>query len=188
MTFRPLIVVASVVLAIVAGVWAGDATSPSPDRSAAPALHALDVARVKARAQLYSATTIDGQHAAARELARVHRGAARTLPAQRAALETAARAYDRLAQAPPAAFAAAAARTDRAEAALAADLRRPAPDRDGPAVPPALPLLLLGVVAAIVAVATRRRTPPPRPPPATEPDAPPPQPRRLAWDTPPPGI
>jgi hypothetical protein len=188
---RPLIVAGSVVVAIVAGIWAGDAASPAPQRRAdAPALAHFDAARDQARAGLSAATTPEDQGSAARDLAAVYRHAAPTLPDQQAPLHDAAGAYDALAAASATTeYATAARRALEADSALAVALRRPPGDPAEPLIPPVLPLVLLVAAATGAAVSSRRRkATPPRPGPQLHipprpPDADPPH-----WDTPPPEL
>lgn len=193
---HPLILAASVAVAVVAGISTGDAVSPAAPRGVdAAALARFDVARVHARVALGAAEMPQDRRAAAHELAGVYRRAARTMPAQRAPLLDAANVYDTLgaASAPNAdatapqraaaltAYTAVADRALRADAALAASLRRPV-DPGDPLVPPVLPLVMLAAAAAGGAVSSRRRKPPRRR------DAPPPEPppHKPSWDTPPP--
>lgn len=183
---RPLILVASVAVAVVAGIWAGDATAPSArPRIDTAALARFDRARVHARAQLSAAIAPRERRAAALELAGVYRRAARTLPGQQAALHQAASAYNALAAASsPASYAAGTRRALRVDSALANALRRPAGEPGDPLVPPALPLVMLVAAAAGGALSSRRRRPRrPEPPPPPPPETPH---REPAWDTPPP--
>jgi hypothetical protein len=172
---RALVIAACIAAAAIAGALAGGLASPGRPQAPA-ALRALDPARVQARARLARASTRPEQVAAARGLAALYR----RLPGQ----TNTARAYSALAAAEtPPAYAAAAARVDAAEARVQAALQPPA--RRDPAVPPALPLVLLVSAAAGVFAATRlRRDEPnePAPAPAHEPRA------RVAWDTPPPEL
>jgi len=181
---RPLILAASVAVAAVAGIWAGDAAAPTPrPRTDTAALARFDLARVHARANLSAAISPRERRAAARELAGVYRRAARTLPDQQAALHQAASAYNALAAASPATYAAGTRRALRVDSALADALRRPAGEPGDPLVPPVLPLVMLAAAAAGGALSSRRRRPRRR-----EPPPPPPEPphRKPAWDTPPP--
>jgi hypothetical protein len=183
---RPLILVASVAAAVVAGLWAGDVAGP-PARPGvdASALARLNSSRVHARARLNAAGTAHDQSAAAQQLAAVYRRAAHTLPGQEAALDDAATAYDALSEASsPMSYAAGSQRVVQADAALAASLRHPAGEPGDPLIPPVLPLVMLAAAAAGGAVSSRRRRPVRRPEP---PPAPPePAPSKSAWDTPPP--
>jgi hypothetical protein len=190
MTRRPAIVLGCTAIAAAAGVWAGGAVTSSPHAPAA--LTSLELARSQARGELDGATTAAAQDAAERRLARIHGDAANALPQQRGALLTAAGAYASLASATsPGAYATAKRAVDKAEARLAAALRTPAPG--DPALPPALPLILLGSAAAGLAVSTRGRTTRTR---SADVEAaagrdalPAPLPSHApAWDTPPPGL
>jgi len=180
---RPLIVLASVAVAVVAGSWTGDAAGPAARPSVdGPALARLNSARVHARAQISAAATPRARRAAFAELAGIYRRAAGTLPEQQGALNGAASAYDALAAASsPATYGAGVQRAVHADGALAAALKRPAGEPGDPLIPPVLPLVMLAAAAAGGAVSSRgrkparRREPPPDPPPATP-----------TWDTPPP--
>jgi hypothetical protein len=177
---RAILFAASIVLAVVLGVWAGGAVRPAPGPTAADAtsVQRLDAARTRALTQLGAATTRAGQRNAALALADRYRAAARALPRRRAPLEAAARAYGTLAQdgATPAASHAVA----RAEARLQAALLR-SPEARRPAIPPALPLVLLAIAVTGFLIGSRLPTTP-------KPQAPSPRPRPHTWDTPPPGI
>ncbi|HEX6025447.1 MAG TPA: hypothetical protein VFZ00_25865 [Solirubrobacter sp.] len=180
MTLRRVTRSVAVALAVLAGVWAGQALTardadPTTREPNSVALTALDRARIEGRAALARARDARRQALVAGRLARQHRAAAAALTDARplaGALETVADAYAAMGDAAAAGsrsrFGASRASVAAAEAGLARALAR-APVTAAPARAGALPAIvvvvaLVGSIVLGLATARRRKPPPELPP------------------------